>query len=104
MSTFKEIFDKNLNIVEVTILKEAYIALSLANGKVIMVPLSKFKKLKEASSDSLHNWRLISSGLGVRWEELDEDISLKGLLKDLSKHNPDKSRSISSAQKVIEVE
>lgn len=98
--------DKNLNIVHVTILRQAYIALTLANGKVIMIPLSKYSKLEKADNYSLQNWRLISSGLGVRWEELDEDISILGILKDLPNLDSltQSGKAKPNSQTVMEVE
>jgi len=33
-----------------------------------------------ATESELQNWRLIGKGYGIHWEELDEDISVEGLL------------------------
>ena len=35
----------------------------------------------------LDAWKLISKGIGIKWSELDEDLSLKGLLKQLIVQN-----------------
>ena len=37
-------------------------------------------KLRRISDKQRKNWRLIDDGIGVHWEELDEDISINGLL------------------------
>jgi hypothetical protein len=53
---------------------------SLTDGREIIVPLEWFPSLKNASKEQLNNWRFIGKGLGIHWEDLDEDISIKSLL------------------------
>ncbi len=52
----------------------------LSDGREIRVPLEWFPKLRDASPEARQNWRLIGKGIGVHWPDLDEDISLEGLL------------------------
>ncbi len=52
----------------------------LSDGREIRVPLEWFPKLRDASIEARQNWRLIGKGIGVHWPELDEDLSLEGLL------------------------
>lgn len=52
----------------------------LSDGREIAVPLERFPKLKNASAAQRNNWRLIGQGIGIHWEDLDEDLSVKGLL------------------------
>ncbi len=52
----------------------------LQDGREIGVPLLWFPRLRKASKEQLNNWRLIGQGIGIRWEELDEDISIPALL------------------------
>jgi len=53
----------------------------LADGRSVSVPLDWFPSLKEASKAQLENWRFIGEGVGIHWEDLDEDISVAGLLR-----------------------
>lgn len=53
---------------------------TLADGRVIAAPLAWLPRLLHASSDERRNWRLIGGGLGVHWPDLDEDVSIEGLL------------------------
>jgi len=53
----------------------------LADGRTIAVPLEWFPDLAEASSKDRKNWQLIGGGLGIRWEALDEDVSVESLLR-----------------------
>jgi len=53
---------------------------TLADGRVIAAPLAWFPRLLHADADARRNWRLIGGGLGVHWPDLDEDVSIEGLL------------------------
>jgi hypothetical protein len=57
------------------------LCVNLFDGKEISVPLTWFPKLSQATTEQLNNWRFIGRGLGIHWEDLDEDISIEGLLK-----------------------
>lgn len=52
----------------------------LADGREISVPLAWFPRLHAASPEQRTNWRLIGGGVGIHWPDLDEDISVEGLL------------------------
>jgi hypothetical protein len=52
----------------------------LADGREIVVPLTGFPRLQKATAKKLKNWRLIGGGIGIHWPDLDEDISVEGLL------------------------
>jgi hypothetical protein len=45
------------------------------------VPLAWFPRLLGASVAQRSDWRLIGGGEGIHWDELDEDLSVRGLLK-----------------------
>lgn len=53
---------------------------SLADGRIVSAPLEWFPKLRDAQPEQIENWRLIGSGIGIHWESLDEDISVRSLL------------------------
>jgi Protein of unknown function (DUF2442) len=52
----------------------------LADGREIRVPLRWFPRLYKATKAQRANWRLIGRGVGIHWEEIDEDISVEALL------------------------
>jgi len=52
----------------------------LMDGREIGVPLLWFPKLRQANKKQLENWRLIGKGVGIHWEDLDEDLSVSALL------------------------
>ena len=52
----------------------------LTDGREIGVPLEWFPSLRNASPVQRENWRFIGKGSGIHWNDLDEDISIEGLL------------------------
>ena len=52
----------------------------LADGRVLGVPLTWFPRLLRASPAERDAYRISPSGQGLHWEQLDEDISVPGLL------------------------
>lgn len=60
--------------------EKGMIRVLLKDGREISAPLSWFPRLKKAKDSQRKKWRLIGPGIGLHWEELDEDISVAGLL------------------------
>lgn len=54
----------------------------LNNKRILQRSLAYTERLKNASPAELDNYRLIADGVGIHWPDLDEDISLKSLLKE----------------------
>jgi hypothetical protein len=52
----------------------------LTDGRVLVVPLIWFPRLSQGTPDERSNWRLMGSGEGIHWPDLDEDISVESLL------------------------
>jgi hypothetical protein len=52
----------------------------LSDGRVISVPLEWSPTLRKASAKKRNNWRLSGKGVGIHWDDLDEDLSVEGLL------------------------
>lgn len=53
----------------------------LLDGREISAPLEWFPRLRDATDEQRKNWRLIGRGIGIHWEEIDEDISVASLLQ-----------------------
>ena len=56
------------------------LTVELSDGRTISVPLDWYPRLVHATQYERDNWRLIGSGEGIHWPDLDEDISVEGLL------------------------
>ena len=53
---------------------------SLADGRELSVPLEWFDWLAGATEDQRRDLRLIEGGAGIWWEQLEDAISVPGLL------------------------
>lgn len=52
----------------------------LEDQREIGVPLYWFPRLSQASEEQRENWRFIGHGVGIHWEDIDEDISVGRLI------------------------
>ena len=66
-------------ILEVEVSEEA-ISAELSDGRRISVPLAWSWRLSEASPAQRSHYRLVADGIGVHWPDIDEDISVHGML------------------------
>ena len=53
----------------------------LADGRSISVPLAWFPRLLHATSQERDNWEVAGAGYGIHWPDVDEDLSVEGLLR-----------------------
>lgn len=56
------------------------LTVNLVDGRSVSVPLAWYPRLTHARPAERTNWRLIGRGEGIHWPDLDEDISVEGLL------------------------
>ena len=54
---------------------------TLADGRAMSAPLVWFPRLLNASAEQRKHWQLIGGGEGIHWPDLDEDLSIAGLLR-----------------------
>jgi hypothetical protein len=52
----------------------------LKSSDILTIPYSYTKKIQNAKKEQLLNYRIIGGGIGVHFEEIDEDISLSGII------------------------
>ena len=77
------IFEEGLRITSLEISPENDKLLIHLNTQLTFVaPTKNYNGLKNASAKRLKNYRLVGSGVGIHWPDLDEDLSLKGFLKE----------------------
>lgn len=53
----------------------------LADGRRVAVPKTWFPRLERATAEQLANYELLGDGEGIHWPDLDEDVSVAGLLR-----------------------
>lgn len=64
----------------------------LVDGRVISGPLAWSWRLSEASPAQRLTFRIIGNGQGIQWPDIDEDISVEGMLHGTPAPRP-KSRT-----------
>ena len=75
------------SVVEVTPLAQAVqvtedeLIVPLVDGRTITVPLAWFPRLLHATQEQRSHFEMIGDGEGIHWPEIDEDISVAGLLR-----------------------
>ena len=54
--------------------------IELTDNRIIGFPAEKFRRLKGATDDQLKKVQLRLNGFALRWEEIDEDITVPGIV------------------------
>jgi hypothetical protein len=73
--------------------RDTRLAVELDDGRVISAPLEWYPRLLHGTPQERTRWSLIGGGSGIHWPELDEDISVEGLLA--GRRSAESQRSIS---------
>lgn len=60
--------------------KDELMEVHLTDGRIICVPIIWFPLLHEATVEQRENYEIGGGGVSLHWEEIDEDISVAGLL------------------------
>ncbi len=69
----------NTVIKKVTFDDKIYITLS--SGDVLTIPYDYTLKINQAKKEELKNYYLIGDGIGIHFDDIDEDISLNGIIR-----------------------
>ena len=67
------------NVIDLTVSSDT-LTVRLDDGRVISTPISWYPRLLHATDSERSNYRLIGNGAGIHWPDLDEDISIQGLI------------------------
>jgi hypothetical protein len=59
---------------------EDAVVIDLSDGRTLTAPLAWYPRLLHGTARERRRWRLIGGGEGVHWPDLDEDLSVEGLL------------------------
>jgi hypothetical protein len=65
---------------------EEMMHVSLTDGRCISVPIIWFPVLREATSDQRCKYEIGGGGTSLHWPELDEDLSVAGLMAGIDSH------------------
>ena len=58
-----------------------FVFVELTDGRQIGFPAARFRLLREASDEALAGVQLRLDGAALRWETLDEDITVRGVVE-----------------------
>ena len=57
------------------------LTVELMDGRSIVVPLAWYPRLLNASPSQRNRWQIAGGGFGIHWPDVDEDLSVAGLLR-----------------------
>lgn len=98
MSTVAKIVDPRIITIEVT---EDEIIAHLVDGRTISVPLVWSWRLADATREQRQHWEILGDGEGVRWPDIDEDISVEGMLHGIPAIVPEDPQAGSLRRSVL---
>lgn len=78
MTTFGESAGERIQDVRCT---RVSLIVDLVDGRTLSVPIVWYPRLLNATAAQRNNWRLIAGGFGIHWPDVDEDLSIEGLLR-----------------------
>ena len=61
--------------------EKGVVCVRLADGREIRFPASKNRRLRDATPEQLGRIEIICNGTGLHWPDLDEDLSVLGILE-----------------------
>ena len=85
MSIALELVELRLSDIQVS---NEQITAFLTDGRTISVPLAWSWRLSEANPEQRENYEIIGDGQGVHWPDIDEDISVEGMLYGVPARRP----------------
>jgi hypothetical protein len=62
------------------------LVVDLSDGRTVSAPLAWYPRLLNGTPAERDNHQLIGEGLGIHWPQLDEDISVEGILAGRGSH------------------
>lgn len=64
-----------------TWVEKRMVYVELTDGRIVGFPADRFRILKQASDEQLKEVQLRLNGFALRWESLDEDITIPGIVE-----------------------
>jgi hypothetical protein len=85
LQSFRNIMSVDYNINAEPIAQNAWstgrtIVIELTDGRTVSFPADRFKILSKATDEQLKEVKIRLNGYALRWENLDEDITVKGII------------------------
>jgi hypothetical protein len=77
---FRKAFRPTSALAKTVKFKDEMMEIHLTDGRILGVPIIWFPLLHEATAEQREHYEIGSGGASLHWEEIDEDISVAGLL------------------------
>ncbi|MDQ3006202.1 MAG: DUF2442 domain-containing protein [Chloroflexota bacterium] len=77
---FRKAFRPTIALAKTVKFKDEMMGVHLTDGRIISVPVIWFPLLHEATTEQREHYEIGGGGASLHWEEIDEDISVAGLL------------------------
>ncbi len=88
---------KNRTLIQSIGFSDEKMYIELNSKRVLTVPFTYTKRLKNATLEELKDYRLIAGGIGIHFESIDEDISVEGIIRDFGDENKRINISVSAS-------
>ncbi len=75
--------DKELTLEPVAVrawVEDRIVFVELTDSRIVGFPAGRFKRLKESTDEQLQKVEIRLNGYALRWEEIDEDITVPGIV------------------------
>ena len=83
---------------DVTFTKDT-LSVALRDGRTITVPLAWYPRLFGTTGTQRQNWQIAGGGYGIRWPDIDEDLSTEGLLRGAPAPQPQQVKSANTSRR-----
>jgi len=85
LQSFRNIMSVDYNIIAEPIAQNVWstgrtIVIELTDGRTVSFPADRFKILSKATDEQLKEVKIRLNGYALRWEDIDEDITVKGII------------------------
>jgi len=83
--------DTDTRVADVQV-SDVELSVRLKDGRTITAPLAWYPRLLHAIKAQRRKWEIAGGGYGIHWAEIDEDLSVEGLLRGARAPMPQKPR------------
>ena len=80
MKRLDDNLDESKSRIEHVRFKGELLVVDLTDGRSIGTPVRWYPRLQSASAQQRSNWMILGDGIGVHWPDVEEDLSLRGMI------------------------
>ncbi len=84
---FRKVYQPTTALAKTVKFKDEMMEVHLTDGRIVSVPIIWFPLLHQASAEQREHYEIGGGGTSLHWAEIDEDISIAGLLAGADKQS-----------------